>query len=985
MLVVDEVEQALAGLSLVGGVPGELEAARLELQSGQPERCVERVTGLGAHPGAPALYLLALAHCRVGDLYRAEAALDAALHQDPDLDRASLLLARIYEAQEDPDRAARLLRSVLDRRPEQAAFEGALARCYNTLGQPRRAEAMARQGLATRPEDAQLRAALGDALRRQDRHEEALAVLSPLATHAAVTPEVLVALGRSLLALHHPSDARPLFERALAHDGDAVGALAGLAEVLESEGRLSEARGYVLRALAAAPDRARMHLLSARLHLAEGRLDGAARAADTAVQLAPADVAVLRMALAVTRARSRWSRAAGLAEEILRHAPEDAEAWATVWVQRALDGDAAGAEGALTTLAEANPQSPDVHLALGAARLAQDRIDAAGPALLEAVRLRTEDRLAAALLTLVYDPQPQAPLRQAALRRVLDGRARETDVASIPPVEAAVNALLGEPTGRSQSGPVALVHLTPMPRPITSSLPALHTLEPDRLESGNPSPDNLLGALARLHGLLDPPGGIGPRLSDLRARVDHLVEAQDQPVSLALLGAPGAGRTTLLQALVGRPVLPPQSQRLHVLRYGRVAGLRCIHRDGRVESRPLAAPDPADPVWQPDALRRVELLVPIEELARVTVVDRPSGADGPPPDAAVWVVGLDQPRGAWDEAQAWLGRNPVATLAVVTHHGDPVRAAAQATNVARWLGDGVAAVVAVDPHAGLAALAAGDRKALRDSGLPRFMGALRSHLVDQADALRARALARRAEHVRREALERAEVWLGGVESSARALDALGGRLSLDRARLRHHLESAWPDRLRAGLHTACGQQAGELSRLRGTTGPERIRAVAAFRLRLQASMRLAVEEARNELHERLGRLAQGWFEVLSRTHRGDEATMLRARLPNLEAEVGLRIRLALAAGPEQVRARVDGWLAQVPLDGWLSQATDAAARLWTALDLEHALPPLDPGLVAGLFEAVSTFVDEAAGDARVARMEVGQAVVEPLQRLRLAL
>jgi hypothetical protein len=189
--------------------------------------------------------------------------------------------------------------------------------------------------------------------------------------------------------------------------------------------------------------------------------------------------------------------------------------------------------------------------------------------------------------------------------------------------------------------------------------------------------------------------------------------------------------------------------------------------------------------------------------------------------------------------------------------------------------------------------------------------------------------------------------------------------------------------LRANLHTACGQQAGELSRLRSVQGLERTRALASFRLRLQAAMRLAVDEARSELQDRLERLAQGWFEVLSRTHRGDEANTLRARVPGLEAEVGLRVRLALAAGPEQVRARVDGWLAQVPLEGWLAQSGDAAARLWTVLDLEHALPALDPGLAAGLFEAVSTFVDEAAGDARVARVEVGQAVVEPLQRLRL--
>jgi tetratricopeptide (TPR) repeat protein len=985
MNVGNEVNRALDALEIAPEQLGVLESALGALQAGQAEACVDQLTTLGQSPGGPALYLLGLAHARLGDLYRAAAAFEAAIGAHPRLHRAYISLARIYEQQRDATRTAGVLRRALQLQPDDPHAIAALARTYNTIERPRRAETLARRGLELCPDSPVLQKALANALRRQDRHQEAVLLLTKVVAVDADAAS-LVALGRAHLATQQHAAAQPCFEQVLRHDSESMGALAGMAEALEANGQLSEARGYVLRALAAAPDLPQMYVLSARIHLADNRADVSERAALMALRIAPDNDEAAQLAIQSARARLRWAEAADYAEPLLARQPGHAESLAAVFIHQLLEGATpAVVLMQLDKHLSQNQDAADLHLVAGVAQLIADDTEAAVASLSQVIRLRDNHPLAPALLGVAYDPRRTGDARGLAVRAVLrtgdpSGKSKPTS-APLPSlsVAPAVNELLGDSTP------------TPAPtrlheRPRTGGVPPAAP-EPQRLEALPGTGPASIDHLEHLRSVLTS-GHIGARsvpLSDLVARLDHLLEARDNPITVALLGPAGAGRTTLLNALAGRPLLPTQSKVPHVLRYGRTALGRIVYRTGEIETLGLTALGPAlDPPPDPAEIRRIELLAPVQELTRVHLIDYPTG-QSTAPDAVIWVISADQPMSAWDDAVCWLENTPVAALAVISR-ADLLPTAELLQRIAavrNRLGERVADVVGFSAHAGLEALAQKDVPALRRSGFPKLSRLLRRIIVDQADAIRAHAITRRARHIRCEALERTDAWLQALETRAAAVGVLAGRLAVDRARLHHEAQDDLPERFGRALQAAITARAAERTSLRGAELSHRAHLLEAFRGRLSRACTNAVDHICAELDTSLNTLLSSYFETLERVFPADGDATESARLGGLRAVLDGYRALLLEERFGRHAAFLQGWIAKAPLERWITahERQDPVHSLFSIGLGFELLPPLElSGLGAALFDGLARFVDTTAADLRVAQVKLSQRLVEPLQR-----
>ena len=1087
-----DVAEALDGLALPEDSAERIRAAHAALVSGHPKRCVEGLEQLGAVDGAAVPYLLGLAHLARGDLYRAGTAFEQAATLDPSLFRARLQLAHVYEAREDYPRAAEVLRAALQLQPDEPAAIAALARCSTRMGRLERAEALARRGLELDAESPALLRALADTLGIQGRHAEAAAALRLALPRAEGDEAVHVALGRSLLDLDRPDEARPIFEAVLRRNADSTEALAGMAEALEREGRLSEAHGYVLRAMAAAPDRAALHLLHARINLASGRLDAAEGSASMAATLEPNNPGALRLALRAVQAQRRHADAVEYAGRLLKTAHGDLEALAALAVHEVLDGRPESAWRRVEPALVRGEDAPDLQLAAGCALLASGRAAEAAERFKDVVRLRADDPLAQLLLGLAYrcdhDPQTRA---RAALAHILNtGEAPEDDDhdddddddntavveadAAIPGgpldpvtselprsvtgpiaplVEAAVRALLAEdpspPPARSWADPDpgashefpdappsfspgdreptrpeidlpadfdvgALAPPTPTPRRRAHDVrDRLPIFEPDsqppglslEMRTGRPvDVSELLHPLRRV--LLSEPA-----FADLVARVEGLLETHDKPLGVAVLGPRRAGKTTFVNALIGEEVIGRETEVPHRLRYGRRAGARVVYHDGRAETLPLEelVAQSRERRLTADKVAHVEVLMPVEELTRVSIIDAPDPFDDAAAplvaraDAVVWLGGVDQGDAPWQQAIAWLDRHPVAAIAVVTRADmvDVESLERRRLATQTLLGGRVAAVVAVSARRGLHGLRNRDVNALRASGFTRLHRALRTHFFSRAGVIRGDAVARRSDRIHAEAKERVAARLERVSTRADSVDRLAARIADDRERFRHHAEAVALPQLKGALERALEECAGDLEEIRrdnpGSFG--RIHLLDALRSRLRRGFADAVGAVRARLDSELGGLVDDYFEAFDKVFPTHEDAAQSARIAGLQGIIEGYRQLLLEEAFGRHEAYLDGWVDQAPLETLIEAGGVLAAppgggdqpidlqglvdelRV-RGLRLEQARMPRLEGLGDAIFDGLAEFLGETAAEQRVARVDLEKRLLEPLDRLK---
>ncbi len=970
----DPIERVLTEVTLPAEADEALHGALRALRDGRVDEVLALFDGSAATPDA--LHLVGLAHLRRADAWRAAAALERALAAEPDAFWLLRTLAAVRETQETYDEAAELLRRALQARPDDPGAIAALARCYNALGRLSRAEALARRGLELSPGDRELLGALVETLQRQDRHPEAVEALGE-----ARDGELAVALARSLLHLGRGEEARALFAEALRRDAESPDALAGMAEALAQTGHLAEAPGYVLRALATAPDRVDLHLFHARLLLALGRHEAAETAAIHAASLEPDEPAGYVVAMQAARAGARMERASAHARDVLRLLPDDAEALAVRALALVAAGEAAEALALVSPRLVGDDTPVDLRLAAGAALTALGQPEAAE----EHLRHLGDDALARDLRGLAADggeagrevrrrlgaveaDDDDDAVPDESLASRSSGASRRPTSAVPSPVEAVVSQILGpRADARRPTGPLASISALatpPLPAP-ASDPPPPASVPPLAVEGtdGVPEPPSMLAppaplpsvaateALARLHAvrrlIADEPA-----LADLRLAVERLVETHDQPLLLAILGPPGAGKTTFVNALIGSEVIPEGTRVALMLRYGSEPGGRVLYRDGRVSTvriRDLRAfLEANEEALSAAAVRLVEVLVPIEELTRASILDLPdplAPGDSEPllaeADAALWLVGADQPAKHWREAAHWLGRGAIEAVAVVTRVDahDEARVAKAASRAERALGRRVHGVAAVSARLGLDGLARRDVEAVRASGFGKLHRLLRQSLFDRAAVIRQAAVRLRLRRILAKVLARLDD----------RLEALGHREAAV-TRIARRIE----DQQRA---------------FAAEVGPEVVDALG--RDIQQAGGRRGVGEAvdalRASIEARLTARLDALFDELETIFAGGADDTIAARVAALRGIIDGYRQLRFEEIFGRHRAYLEGWIDRAP------SGRDLA--------LDRARPLKLEGLADALFDGLAAFAEEAAGELREARADLARRLVEPLEHL----
>ena len=192
-------------------------------------------------------------------------------------------------------------------------------------------------------------------------------------------------------------------------------------------------------------------------------------------------------------------------------------------------------------------------------------------------------------------------------------------------------------------------------------------------------------------------GRAGPRSAyrrDIVAQLEAIAETLERPPVLAVVGQASAGKSTLINRLLGRDVMPtdvvPMMTFPTLVRFGERDECVVNHRDGRAELVELTTPfeyrRPADFEFargNQDAVQSIDVLLRCEELKRYRLLDTQglfqSGCDDGSTEAAiggavgvVWCTNVNSPwkdseRSFWERLPPLQGRN---TVLVVTRTND---------------------------------------------------------------------------------------------------------------------------------------------------------------------------------------------------------------------------------------------------------------------------------------------------------------------------
>jgi hypothetical protein len=884
MRLLDRVGRFLDDVLLPEELREALDDADARAEAGaldDAERAYELV--LAARPqAARARFGLAAVRERAG---RPAEALEAARplrEADPDdaavaalVARVALALGRLDEAADAARDAARALAG-----EGGAALAGACAlraRVERARGRPDRARRELRKAVAAAPADLALRLELLETLAEAQREAEARAVAASLDAHAERADASDAArVGAALVRAGASDAAEPWLARA--------------AEAGHRDAALALVRGWLARA-AAAPEAASETL--SRAEDAARRAVAAGGGAEALVALG--DVLVARgdaaggvdAWLAAVSARRRGPDAdAALAARACLHAParDVARLERAASLTASLSGASDTAGGS-----PAGPAQRAGAVARALAALARGRPDDAAATLADV--LGEADALlpdATSEVAATAVSGGAAPAAESGLAAEAASEVAATAVSG-GAAPAAESGLAAEAAGDSAPDPrgpddravrgrarLAWAEVLAAREQWSSALRALAALDRAALVSAADvaRASELARALPRLWlrrdgGALDVAAALDVALEvlgrrpephgDARAALAREREGLDEPLLVAVLGEFNAGKSTLVNAIVGAPIAPtgvlPTTATLNVLRHGPVERVRVVTRDGTAHEGGVDALGAllaaAERRGGAESVDRVEIAVPSPALARVWLLDTP-GVNALDPaherlarraaaraDVVLWVFSAAQ-AGKASEA-AWLrpllveGRPLVAVVnkadRLTAAERDAVRGALaqalpglgaaagssplgayeedardRAALSLRPAGGGLlgGAPLFVSARDGLDARLRGDAEAVAQSGLGAVLAVFEGTLGARAEELKRRAVASRLRATLDEALRAEAAHAERLAASAAALAARRAALAPLRSRLEADADAAL-----AALALALGRAAEE--------------------------------------------------------------------------------------------------------------------------------------------------------------------------------
>jgi Flp pilus assembly protein TadD len=904
------------------------------------------------------------------------------------LERAERALADGRHAE-----AERGFRALLEARPNLHRAQVGWARALLAVGDMESAKVAVAEARQSDPEDPALavlaaRIALesGDFATAIVAAREAARRLGP--EQGALMAEACAVRARAEWRRGRPDRAVRELKKAIAAAGDVsadlpVELVEALVDADEVPQAVRTARSLLSRPLSDALAR-RLGLALFRaneMQLAEGLLTRAAAQGDTEALTASAKLFIQRndLARAETQARMAVARGGGArALEILAEVLERRERFAE-------------AADALRTAAEAS--HGDRALLVRAASI----LPLAEPTELV--------RYADALDRLVPRETLADALRAAAfaLTGAYDQAAALVAGSPSSPRASIAQALVAVRSGRTGDALAALdrAELDPALRPSGSDRSLHRALRREALRSlwtRKPGEVDLAAAIdgvslfARERGLVD-----------LDRRAAGLRDELDRPLLLAILGEFNAGKSTLVNAIVGAEVAPtgilPTTATLNVLRSGAERRVRVVRKDGTTregqygEVKPLLAQAESEGA----TIDHVEIVLPSELLERVWILDTP-GSNAPHPehealakealrraDAALWIFDAGQAGKATEgrvlESIKQSRREVVAALNKIDRLREGELAQIVETLVREIPALG-APPVALSARVAFKARIAGDEASLTESGFTALMTTLETTVFSRSRELKHRACAGRLFALLDEALATEPAALAIHDQRARVLDEAAARIAATEPAASSDLEHAL-DALEAGQSQAFVDAAKEvLSFVRprtsrfathGTDPEDR----AFLRDAIQARLDAAAESAAHTLLE----------AVVARLETAASGTEL-ARTLRLRAQAAVAPPLAALAGYQggllaggALRRFFDEILPTADLKVAIIADSLSAAR---AHPREILRPALEAAL-ASLFRDLAREAKSGAEDALLVRDRERSRTFEPLRTLHEAL
>jgi tetratricopeptide (TPR) repeat protein len=272
---------------------------------------------------APAWTALGAAHQAFGGNREAAAAFEKAIAVEPSSAHAYVAAASFYWSNGELKRAEAALERALAAEPSNRDAQRTLALLYMDTGRAPLAEPQMR-ALAVDPIGT---LALADYLTMLSRHEEALAVLRGLETHAdkAVAREARVRHAAVLHEAGKRDEAHQMLDASIADGDDAAMAHVAKARLFLNEGQAVEALRHAKSAVALQPSAAARYVLGMAA-MQTGDLEAAAREFSEVTRVDPRSAAAVMQLARARLAQGDVASAMDAAERAVRLEPRNAAA-----------------------------------------------------------------------------------------------------------------------------------------------------------------------------------------------------------------------------------------------------------------------------------------------------------------------------------------------------------------------------------------------------------------------------------------------------------------------------------------------------------------------------------------------------------------------------------------------------------------------------------------------------------------------------------